>query len=376
MNIYLDNNATTKTDSRVTEIMTQYVESIYGNASSIHRIGIKASLGIENARNIIASKINAFPEEIYFTSGGTESNNWALKGVYNANKDKGNHIIVSSIEHPSILETTKWLAKNNAKITYLPVDKIGFVKIEDVRKAISKKTILVSVMHCNNEVGTIEPIEEIGKLCRKNNLIFHSDACQSFTKIKIDVIKQNINLLSLNAHKIHGPKGIGALFIKKGTPIEPFMHGGGHENGQRAGTYNSPAIVGFGKAVEIAKEQENTNIKNMRDYFISEINKRLSCYTLHGTVGNQRICNNINISFNNISGKSLFTELNKRGIYISTGSACSSNNLEPSYVLTAMGICEKVAHEAIRISLSKWTTLEEIDTTINNVCNIVNSIRK
>lgn len=375
MSIYLDNNATTQIDPRVIEAMTPFFGQVYGNASSIHKFGIKASFGVEYARNLISSKINALPEEVYFTSGGTEANNWALKGVFISNRVKGNHIIVSSIEHPSIMEVAFWLTKNNAEITYLPVNKMGFVDINDVNKAIKKNTILVSIMHCNNEVGTIEPIEEVAELCHKKNIIFHSDACQSFTKVDIDVRKHNINLLSLNAHKIHGPKGCGALYIKKGTMIEPFMHGGGQENGKRAGTYNTPAIVGFGKAVEISTENDNNHIRMLRDYFISEMQSRIDSVTIFGATGDYRICNNINFSISGVPGKKLFIELDKRNIHVSTGSACTSNELKPSHVITAMGFGEKEAHGSIRIGLSKWNTKEEIDIVIANICQIINEFR-
>jgi cysteine desulfurase len=264
-----------------------------------------------------------------------------------------------------------WLAGNNAEITYLPVDNLGYVDVDQLRSSITEKTLLVSVMHCNNEVGTIEPIEEIGKLCNERNIIFHTDACQSFTKVEIDVKKQNINLLSLNAHKMHGPKGVGALYIKKGTIIEPFLHGGGQELGQRAGTYNTPAIVGFGKATEIASEDDNNYVRKLRDYFLSEMNRKISGFILHGPTGSMRLCNNINFSIGNISGKGLFNELNKRKIQVSTGSACSSNKLQPSHVLMAMEVGVDKAHGAVRIGLSKWTTKEEIDQTIHHIADIL-----
>ena len=372
MSVYLDNNATTKTDPRVIEAMMPYIELFYGNASSIHNLGTKASVGIEKARNIIASKINAAPEEIFFTSGGSEANNWALKGFFFANKNKGNHIIVSAIEHPSVLETTKWLEKQNAEITYLPVDSKGFVKIEDVHKAIRKDTILVSIMHANNEVGTIEPVEEIDKICNEKNVAFHTDACQSFTKVDIDIAKLNVNMVTLNAHKIHGPKGVGALFIKKGTPIEAFIHGGGQESGKRSGTYNTPAIVGFGTATELATNDDINKMKKLRDYFIAEMFKNLDGVTLYGPSDENRLCNNINLGFSAVKGKYLVQELNKKNFILSAGSACSSAQLMPSHVLAAMGIKDQQAHEATRISLSRFTTIEELDSAIENICKIVN----
>lgn len=375
LQIYLDNIATTRVDPVVNEAMLPYIDMFFGNASSIHSLGTKATTGIENARNIIADKILAFPDEIFFTSGGTEANNWALKGVFSANRNKGNHIIISPVEHPSIIESAKWLEYNNAEISYVPVDNMGFVSIDDIHRLIKKETILVSIMHANNETGTIQPIEEIGKLCKEKNIYFHTDACQSFTKLDIDIKKYPFDLASINAHKIHGPKGIGALFIKKGTHIDPFFHGGGQENCMRAGTYNTQAIVGFGKSVEIAKQEDLVRMKKFRDYFLDKILNKIDNIIINGPEGDLRLCNNLNIGFSGVAGKHLLMELSKKGIFISIGSACSSTKLEPSYVLTAMGIDSEIAHSSIRIGLSKWTTREEIDITIDNICMIVNMER-
>jgi cysteine desulfurase len=255
------------------------------------------------------------------------------------------------------------------------VDNKGFISLDNLHASIRKNTILVSVMHANNEVGTVQPIEEIGKICRERKVYFHTDACQTFTKTDIDVQKQNIGLATLNAHKIHGPKGVGALYVKKGTQLEAFMHGGGQENEWRSGTYNTPAIVGFGKAVEIADKNDNTNIRNLRDYFIAEISKKIDGIVFFGPADDNRLCNNINLGFTGVAGKYLFMELNKRNVIISVGSACSSTKLTPSYVLTAMGVDAETAHNAIRIGLSKWTTTEEIDKTIRYICEIVNGKR-
>jgi cysteine desulfurase len=375
MQVYLDNIATTKTDPIVTEEMNRFISEYYGNASSIHHFGTKASAVIEKTREIIASSIHASPEEIFFTSGGTESNNWALKGIFSTNHSKGNHIIVSAIEHPSIIETARWLTTQNAEVTYLPVDNKGFISLDNLRSAIRKNTILVSVMHANNEVGTIEPIEEIGRICSERKIYFHTDACQTYTKTDINVQKQNINLATINAHKIYGPKGVGALYVKRGTPIEVFMHGGGQENGWRSGTYNTPGIVGFGKAVEIADKNDITKIRALRDYFIAEISKRTDGIVFFGPADDSRLCNNINLGFNGVAGKNLFLELNKRNVIISVGSACSSTKLTPSYVLTAMGIDDETAHTAVRIGLSKWTFREELDKTISYICEIIKEQR-
>lgn len=376
MEIYLDNTATTQYDARVIETMAPFYGELYGNASSIHKAGKKPAEAIEHARQIIAGKIRCKPDEIYFTSGGTESNNWALKGVFYSNKHKGNHIITTSIEHQSILEIINWLGGYKAKITIVPVDNQGFADADDIRKVIRKDTVLISVMHANNEIGTIEPIGTIGALCRENGILFHTDACQSFTKEPIDTGEQYVDLMTLNAHKIYGPKGVGALYIREGSRCEAFIHGGGQENNMRSGTYNTPAIAGFGKAVEIASEEDVQKMSVLRDFFISEISSKLEGVFLNGAVGGKRLCNNINLRFSKVRGKSLFTELNKRNIITSAGSACSSTRLTPSHVLTALGLDEESAHEGIRISLSKWTSKEELEYVINHIIDIVDDLRK
>jgi len=376
MEIYLDNTATTHYDTRVIETMVPFYSELYGNASSIHKAGKRPAEAIEQARQIIAGKIHCKPDEIYFTSGGTESNNWALKGVFYSNKQKGNHIITTSIEHPSILETANWLGEHKAKITLIPVNNQGFVDVDDIRKAIRNDTVLISVMHANNEIGTIEPIGSIGTLCREKGILFHTDACQSFTKETIDTEEQYIDLMTLNAHKIHGPKGVGALYIRKGSRCEAFIHGGGQENNMRSGTYNTPDIAGFGKAAEIASEEDVQKMSLLRDFFISEVSSKLEGVFLNGPVGGKRLCNNINLRFSKVKGKSLFTELNKRNIIISAGSACSSTRLTPSHVLTALGLDEESAHEGVRISLSKWTNKEELDYVIHHIIDIVDDLRK
>ena len=376
MEVYLDNTATTQLDSLVIEAMAPYYNMHYGNASSTHRAGKKPAEAIEHARQIIAGKINCNSNEIYFTSGGTESNNWAVKGVFYANKQKGNHIITTSIEHPSILEIAHWLGGHKAKVSIIPVDTQGFVDVDVLRKAIRKDTILVSVMHANNEIGTIEPIESIGALCKDLGILFHTDACQSFTKETIDTGKQHIDLMTLNAHKHHGPKGVGALYIRKGSSCEALFHGGGQENNMRSGTYNTPAIAGFGKAIEIASDEDVIKMVVLRDFFISEILSKLEGVFLNGATGRKRLCNNISLRFSKVRGKSLFTELNKRNIITSAGSACSSTRLTPSHVLTALGLDKESAHEGIRISLSKWTNKEELLIVIDHIIEIVNNFRK
>lgn len=376
MEIYLDNIATTKLDIQVIEAMHPYFDLHYGNASSIHKAGKKSVKAIEQAREIIANKINALPEEIFFTSGGTEANNWALKGLFFANKNKGNHIIISDIEHPSIIEITKWLKTHKAEITYIPIDKNGFVSPEDIKRAIRKETILVSIMHSNNEIGTIQPIAEIGNICNKNGVYFHTDACQTLTKELIDVKKQKLDFVSLNAHKLHGPKGVGALYIRKGCIIEPHLHGGGQENNLRSGTYNTPAIVGFGKAIEIANNNDITNMNELKDFFTAQINQRIKDVKFNSTIGENSLCNLINLGFKGIRGKLLFQELNKRNIIISAGSACSSTKLTPSHVLLAMGMDETSAHEGVRIGLSKFTKKIDLEFVINNIIEIIDDVRK
>ena len=376
MELYLDNIATTKVDPLVLDAVLPFFSEQFGNASSIHKAGKKPAEAIENARQIIAGKINCRPDEVYFTSGGTESNNWALKGSFFANKSKGCHIITSAIEHPSIIEVTDWLSEHKAEVTVLPVDKFGFIDPADIDKAIRKDTVLVSVMHANNEIGTIEPVAEIGEICHKKGVLFHTDACQSFTKEAIDVDAMHIDLMTLNAHKLHGPKGVGALYIRKGTSCEPFFHGGGQETNMRSGTYNTPGIAGFGKAVEMASDEDVQKMTGLRDFFISEIFARVEGVSLNGPQGNLRLCNNINLGFSNVKGKKLFQALNKQNIITSAGSACSSTRLKPSHVLKALGYTDEKAHQGIRISLSKWTNKEELLFVIENIIEIVNDLRK
>jgi cysteine desulfurase len=374
--IYLDNIATTKITQEALSAMMPYFIDSYGNASSIHKQGQKSSEAIEKSRAIIAKKINAFHEEIFFTSGGTESNNMILSGLVNNFSKSKNHFIISNIEHPSVFEYAKYFETKGIKVTYIPVDKDGLVDPGDVDKAISKKTGFVSIMQVNNEIGTIQPLKEIGEICKKKEIYFHSDICQGFTKNKIDVRELNIDLATLNAHKIHGPKGIGALYIKKGLVIPPVFIGGGQENSLRPGTYNTPGIVGFGSAVDIANDDEINKMIKLRDYFINEIFNKVDKVILNGINGNKRICNNINLIFKNVEGKKIFYELNKRDIIISTGSACHSTVLEPSRVILALGHDKNTAHGAIRIGLSKWTTKEELDYTLSTLIEIVKKLRK
>jgi len=375
--VYLDNAATTKVEPRVAKVMNTYLSKKYGNASSLHQKGQEARKAVEEARHIIARSINAKPEEIIFTSGGTESNNLALKGLYFENKNK-KHIITTKIEHESILEVCRWLEKQGCKVSYLNVDKEGFVNPKDVEKAITPETLVVSIIHGNNEIGTLQNIEEIGKICRSKGVYFHVDACQAFTKTKIDIIKQNIDLLTLNGHKIHGPKGVGALFKREGIKITPILHGGGHEKGLRSGTENVAGIVGFAEAVRIAKESDIRKMKNLRDYLIKEIMK-IPNTKLNGPAGKNlehRLCNNINVSFKNIDGEALLSSLDENGIFVSTGSACASHRLERSHVLKAIGLNDREINSAIRISISKFTTKEELEYFIKVLNVIVKKLRQ
>ena len=376
MNIYLDNAATTRPYPEVIEAMQQCQEANFGNASSINHLGIKAAKAIEKARLIIAKAIHGTPEEVFFTSGGSEANNLAILGIANAFKKQGSHIITSAIEHPSIYEAVKWLVTQGFEVTYLPVDGEGFVSPYEVQKAIKKSTVLVSIMQANNEIGTIEPISGIGKICKEKAVYFHTDACQSFMKTKLDVREQHLDLVSLNGHKIHGPKGVGAIFIKKGTNIHPLLYGGGQEANFHPGTYNTPGIVGFGRAVEISKKIDQTAMIRLRDEFIDTIGRFVDDVFLNGPKGTERLSNNISLHFPNVDGKRLFLELNKKDIFVSTGSACSSTKLTPSRVLIAIGQDPQTANGAIRISTSTFTTREELDFVAKNLAEIVQNVRR
>jgi len=376
--IYLDNAATTKVDGKVLKEMLPYFDGKFGNASSVHEKGREAREAMEKTRKIIAKAINAKASEIYFTSGGTEANNWALKGLFFWNKENStgkNHIITTRIEHDCVLNTCKWLERYGAGVTYLGVNSEGFVDLEQLKNSITDKTIVVSVIHGNNEIGTIQKMEEIGKICREKNVLFHTDACQSFTKTEIDVKKMNLDLVTLNAHKIHGPKGVGALYISDGIKIIPLFHGGGHENKMRSGTENVSGIVGFGKAVEIANKKDTWKMKILRDRIIEGILK-IKNVLLNGPSGDERLCNNINVSFNNIEGEAVGGYLEQKGIMTSTGSACASHSLESSHVLRAIGLLPVQANSSIRISISKFTTDDEIRYFLEVLPSVVNKLRR
>ena len=376
-NIYLDYAATTPTHPEVVKAMLPYFTDIFGNPSSIYACAQQAKAAIEEARAGIASFIGARDEEVVFTSGGTESDNAAIKGVAYAREDKGNHIITSSIEHHAVLETCEFLEKRGFRITRLPVDEYGMVSPDDVRKAITDTTILISIMHANNEIGTIQPITEIGRIARESGIYFHTDAVQTVGHLPIDVDKMGVDLLSMSAHKLYGPKGTGALYIRKGTRLVPFMHGGGQERGRRASTENVAGIAGFGKAIELARQEvdeEAERITHLRDRLIKGIQERIDHTRLNGHPVN-RLPNNINISVEFVEGESMCLSLDLEGICASTGSACSSGSLEASHVLLALGLPPMQAHGSLRFTLGKWTTEADIDYVLEVLPRIVSRLR-
>jgi len=378
--IYLDYAATTPVDPRVTKTMLPYFFKKFGNSMSLHSFGQEASQALEASRKTVARLINAESEEIIFTSSATESNNLTLKGLAFANKHKNkNHIIISRIEHDCVLESSRWLKNQGFKITELSVDRQGFIDINELKQAITKETLLVSIIHGNNEIGTIQDIEKIGQICKSHGVYFHTDASQSLGKVGINVKKINIDLLTASSHKVYGPKGVAILFIKKGTIIEPILHGGGHEWGKRSSTSNVAGIVGFAKAVEILQKEmneENKKLAKLRDKLISGILKTIPGTHLNGPTGEKRLSNNVNISFSAVEGESLVLELDFHGIAVSTGSACSSKTLMPSHVLMAIGLKHQEAHGSLRISVGRFTKEEEIDYTIKTLKKVVDKLRR
>ncbi len=374
--IYLDNAATTQVDKKVVRVMLPYFSQKFGNASSQHLLGQEAKRALEDARKIIAKSIGAKYNEIIFTSSGTEANNLVIKGIAWANKEKGNHIITTKIEHDCILNACRWLKGQGFEITYLDVDSQGFVDIEQLKNSITKKTILVSVIHANNEIGTIQDLKTIGEICKEKEVYFHTDACQSFTKIPINVKKLPIDLITLNAHKIHGPKGVGALFVRRGIKIIPLLHGGRQEQGLRSSTENIPGIIGFAKAVKIAKFSDAKKMQKLRDKLINGILSKIPDTKLNGPKGDKRLCNNINFSFKGVEGEAIGGYLDAKGICSSTGSACSSHTLSPSHVLLALGMSPQQANSSIRLSLSKFNTEQEINYVLEVLPRIIKNLRK
>ena len=375
--IYFDHAATTAVTPEVKEAMEPYFCENYGNASSLYELGYKSKEALNIARVNVAKAINAKPNEIYFTSCGSESDNLAIKGVARAHRQNGNHIITSRIEHPAVINTCRQLEKEGFRVTYLNVDKNGFIDLEELKNSINSKTILVSIMFANNEVGTIEPIKEISRIVHSNNAIFHTDAVQAVGNIKIDVKEMGIDLLSMSAHKFYGPKGVGALYVRDSIDFIQLQNGGHQENDKRAGTENVAGIVGLGKAIEMANgnvRQNNEKLLNLRNYCIEQIKNRIPYIRINGDL-NSRLPGNINISFLYVNGKDLVKLLAKKGICTSSGSACSSGLLRPSHVLLAMGLSEDIASSALRITLGKENTKEEIDYFVGELEKIVVNLR-
>ena len=372
--IYLDNSATTPIKSEVLQEMMPYLTTEYGNASSLYSVGRSAKRAIEKARNRVAELLNCNHNEIYFTGGGSESDNIALKGFVYANKEKGNHIITSKIEHPAILETCKTLERQGFEVSYINVNENGIIDVEELRKSIKTNTILISVMTANNEVGTVQPIEEIAKIAHDNNVVFHTDAVQAIGNVQIDVEKMRIDMLSLSSHKINGPKGVGALYIKNGIEVEKFINGGHQEKDRRAGTENVAGIVGIGKAAEIARKNMETHIRNLskiRDYYIKKVQKEIPNIRINGSMEN-RLPGNANISFKGVNASELIFKLDERGICVSSGSACSSGNTNPSHVLTAMNVPEVYLNSAIRTTFGDNNTFEQVDYVVKILKQIIN----
>ena len=375
--IYLDNAATTKTSQEVVEAMLPYFTENYGNASSIYEVGQRSKEAITTAREKIAKVLGAKTEEIYFTAGGSEADNWALKAAFEAYSQKGKHIITTKIEHHAILHTCEYLEKKGAEITYLDVDENCLVNLDELQKAIRPETILISIMFANNEIGTIEPIKEIGMIAKEHGVLFHTDAVQAFGQVPIDVDEMNIDMLSSSAHKINGPKGIGFLYIRKGVKIRSFVHGGAQERKRRAGTENVPGIVGYGVAAKRAAETMEVRTakeRELRDYFIDRVLKEIPYVKLNGDPV-KRLPNNINLSFRFVEGESLLIMLDMKGIAASSGSACTSGSLDPSHVLLAIGLPHEIAHGSLRLTLGEDTTKEDLDYTLEQLKEIIGKLR-
>ncbi len=376
--IYLDNNATTKTDEEVVKAMMPYLLDNYGNPSSIYKIGRENKKVVEDSREKIAKILNCEPNEIYFTSGGSESDNTAIRGIAYSYKNKGNHIITSKIEHPAVLETCKQLEKEGFEVSYIGTDENGIVDLEELKKEIKQATTLITIMFANNEIGTLQPIKEIGEIAKKNNIIFHTDAVQAVGSILIDVKELNIDSLSLSAHKFYGPKGIGVLYVRKGIKFEKFVNGGHQERNKRAGTENVAGIVGLAKAIELAYrdlEEHNKKIKELRDYYVEQVKEKIPYIKINGDM-EKRLPGNSNISFRFIEGEGLLLNLDLKGICASSGSACTSGSLDPSHVLLAIGLPHEIAHGSLRISIGKYNTKEEIDYLVENLVEIVGRLRE
>lgn len=375
--IYLDNSATTKIHPEVLDSMMPYLTENYGNASSIYHIGRESREAIDLARDKVAKALGAKSSEIFFTSGGTESDNWAIKGVAFANEKKGKHIITSNIEHHAVLHTCQYLEKYGFEITYLPVKENGIIDIQDLKKTIRKDTVLISIMFANNEIGTIQPIKEIGDIAKENGIYFHTDAVQAIGNIEIDVNDLNIDLLSLSGHKFNGPKGVGVLYIKKGVNISPMLHGGGQEMNKRAGTENVAGIVGIGKAIELATKdikKKNKYLSSLRDMTIEGLMERIPDTRLNGDP-QKRLPGNVNVCFKYIEGESILLILDMKGICASSGSACTSGSLDPSHVLLAIGLPHEIAHGSLRLTFSVENTKEDVEYVLDVLPPIIERLR-
>ena len=376
--IYMDNSATSPVKEEVFNAMIPYLKEEFGNPSTFYKLGRDAKKAVEQAREQVARLINAETKEIIFTSGGTESDNMAIKGIAYKLEDKGKHIITTEIEHPAGLRTCEFLEARGFEITYIPVQENGIIDVNDIKDAIRKDTILISVMHANNEIGTIQPIVEVGKIAKEKDIVFHVDAVQSVGKIPVDVKEANIDLLSISSHKIYGPKGVGAIFIRKGVRLETLIHGGGQENGLRSGTENVPGIVGFGKAAELAYEHLDENIEKLteiRDALIEKILDRVPESYLNGDREN-RLPNNANFRFAAIEGEGLILRLDAKGINGATGSACSSKSLKASYVLSSLGLEDAEIHGSLRLSLGTENTIEDVDVVVDAIEEVVAGLRR
>lgn len=375
--IYLDNAATTKTAPEVVQAMLPYFSQFYGNPSSVYSLAAESKKAVTEAREVIAESLGAKPMDIYFTAGGSESDNWAIKAAAEAYASKGKHIITSAIEHHAVLHTCQYLEKHGFEVTYVGVDAQGILDLEQLKAAIRPDTILISVMFANNEIGTIQPIKEIGEIAKEHDILFHTDAVQAYGQLPINVEEYHIDMLSASGHKLNGPKGIGFLYIRKGLKLRSFVHGGAQERARRAGTENVPGIVGFGAAASraMATMRERTEYEvALRDYFISEIEAKIPYCRLNGD-RQKRLPNNVNFSFRFIEGESLLIMLDMKGICASSGSACTSGSLDPSHVLLAIGLPHEIAHGSLRLTVSEETTKEDVDTTVAAVAEIVQKLR-
>lgn len=375
--IYLDHAATTPVRKEVMDEMIPYFTESYGNTLSVHKFGRDARTAVDTARQQVADAIGCEPGQIYFTAGATESDNWGIKGYVNANKKKGNHIITSTVEHHAVLHTCETLEKQGFEVTYLPVDENGQIRIEDLKNAITDKTILVTIMFANNEIGTIMPVKEIGAVCKEHNIPFHTDAVQAVGKVPIDVDELNISMLALSGHKFYGPKGVGAMYIRKGIRLERLIEGGAHEKNKRAGTLNHAGIVGLGKAIELAvgeMETEGARQREMCDALIKGMMERIPEVRLNGHP-TERLYNNVNLSYRYVEGEALLLSLDMMGIGVSSGSACTSGSLDPSHVLLAIGLSHEIAHGSVRYTFGRKNTMADVEYTIDSMAKIVERLR-